>query len=218
MKVAAAGPHLCSAIPLLCICIGWKDAAAETTTQTVVSRLQFPLPTALSRALGYEHEEALFGPHHPYGGVIAERVIHGGVQPGKAVRAWTLCSIEDAELVLPILPPDSSPFILMVDRGECTFVTKTRWAQKLGAVGVLFADDMCQCSDAASGICSMSGNLHCEEFGPTVGDDGSGADITIPSLMMQKMDATIVKNRLEKGVPVMAKMSWSLAAPDGGIE
>ncbi|CAM9763630.1 unnamed protein product [Ectocarpus sp. 4 AP-2014] len=117
-----------------------------------------------------------------------------------------------------MLPTDSSPFILMVDQGECTFVTKTRWAQKLGAVGVVFAENMCQCSDAASGICSMPGNLHCEESGPAIGDDGSGADIAIPGFMIQTMDSTMVKNLLEKGFPAMAKMSWSLPAPKGGIE
>ena len=39
--------------------------------------------------------------------------------------------------------PDDGPFILMVDRGECTFVTKVRNAQHYGAAAVLIADDKC---------------------------------------------------------------------------
>ncbi|CAN0512218.1 unnamed protein product, partial [Ectocarpus sp. 12 AP-2014] len=200
----------------------------QTTTRAVASRLQFPLPAVMYRDSGYEHEEALFGPRHSFGGTIAEtsltawmgvrRVIHGGVQPGKAVRKWTLCSSEDVELVLSMLPPDSSPFILMVDRGECTFATKVRTAQKLGAVGVIFADNMCRCSDEAIGVCSTSGSLPCEEFGPAIGDDGSGANITLPSFMMKKMDARMVKSRLAAGIPVVAEMSWPVLAPDGDIE
>ncbi|CAM9683148.1 unnamed protein product [Ectocarpus sp. 6 AP-2014] len=193
----------------------------QTTTQAVASRLQFPLPAVMIRDFGYEHEEALFGPRHPFGGTIAERVIHGGVQPGIAVRTWTLCSSEDVELVLSMLPPDFSPFILMVDRGECTFATKVRTAQKLGAVGVIFADNTCRCIDEAIGVCSTFGtfgSLPCEEFGPAIGDDGSGADITIPSFMMKKMDARMVKSRLATGIPVVAEMSWPVPAPDGDIE
>lgn len=39
-----------------------------------------------------------------------------------------------------------SPFILMADRGNCTFVTKVRHAQHAGASGVLVADNVCLCS------------------------------------------------------------------------
>ncbi|CAM9763490.1 unnamed protein product [Ectocarpus sp. 4 AP-2014] len=212
MKVAAAAL-------LLLLCIGWTGGVDhQTTTRAVASRLQFPLPAVMYRDFGYEHEEALFGPRHPFGGIIAERVIHGGVQPGIAVRTWTLCSSEDVELVLSVLPPNSSPFILMVDRGECTFANKVRTAQKLGAVGVIFADNMCRCSDEAIGVCSTSGSLPCEEFGPAIGDDGSGADITIPSFMMKKMDAWMVKSRMAAGISVVAEMSWPVPAPDGDIE
>ncbi|CAN0174001.1 unnamed protein product [Ectocarpus fasciculatus] len=77
---------------------------------------------------------------------------------------------------------------------------------------------MCRCSDEVSGTCSASGYFPCEEIAPTVGDDGSAADITIPSFMMKKMDAMLIKNRLGGGHAVMAKMSWSLPAPEGGIE
>ena len=42
-----------------------------------------------------------------------------------------------------------SPFILMVDRGDCTFVTKVRHAQHAGAAGVIVADDICVCGGKA---------------------------------------------------------------------
>ena len=41
--------------------------------------------------------------------------------------------------------PWQSPFILMVDRGGCTFVQKVRNAQRVGAAGVIIADNSWLC-------------------------------------------------------------------------
>lgn len=51
-----------------------------------------------------------------------QRVIHGGVIPGET-KTWTLCNSQQEEDFKPLKPSDS-PFILMVDRGECTFASK----------------------------------------------------------------------------------------------
>jgi len=75
------------------------------------------IPHSLFKAGGYEHREALFG-IPPYGGSIAQNVYHAESD---------LCD-EDATVgyhdktgKIQLWP---SPFILMVDRGNCTFVKK----------------------------------------------------------------------------------------------
>lgn len=84
-----------------------------------------------------------------------------------------------------------APFILMIDRGDCTFVTKVRNAQKRGALGVILAD-------------TIEG-----EHVPIVADDGSGHDVSIPSVMMKKSDADHIKDMIvHKKQPVVAEMAW----------
>lgn len=51
-----------------------------------------------------------------------QRLIHGGVSDG-VQSTWTLCSGEDVAAFTQMVPSDT-PFILMVDRGECTFASK----------------------------------------------------------------------------------------------
>ncbi|CAN0156978.1 unnamed protein product, partial [Hapterophycus canaliculatus] len=145
--------------------------------QSTGSRLQITIPNDLYREDGFPHEEALFG-IPKYGGTIAERLVHGGVSLDES-KTWTLCSNEDEEAIPPMVP-DGTPFILMVDRGECTFAHKVRKAQHLGAIGVIIADHTCLCSDEASGTCSKTDQVQCEQVEPIMADDGSGADILIP--------------------------------------
>lgn len=49
-------------------------------------------------------------------------------------------------------------------------------------------------------------------------DDGSGGDISIPSMLMFKVDADIVKNELTSNRPVQMEMAWSLPTPDDRVE
>lgn len=51
-----------------------------------------------------------------------QRLIHGGVKLGQR-KTWTLCNAQEEEDFTPLVPSDS-PYILMVDRGECTFASK----------------------------------------------------------------------------------------------
>ena len=52
----------------------------------------------------------------------SQRLIHGGVKLGER-KTWTLCNSQEEEDFTPLVPEDS-PYILMVDRGECTFASK----------------------------------------------------------------------------------------------
>ncbi|MBS1251209.1 MAG: Minor extracellular protease vpr [Anaerolineales bacterium] len=66
--------------------------------------------------------------------------------------------------------------IALIDRGDCTFVTKVRNAQQAGAVAVIIVDD-------GRGLVGMA-------------DDGSGSDITIPSVMVSQGDGARIKGAL----------------------
>ena len=107
-----------------------------------------------------------------------------------------------------------SPYILMVDRGGCTFVNKVRNAQRSGAAGVIIADTTCLC--AAGDACKS--DQTCEEREPVMADDGSGSDITIPSFLMFKQDADPIIAELKANHMVRMEMAWSLPNPDARVE
>ena len=107
--------------------------------------------------------------------------------------------------------PWPSPYILMVDRGGCTFVQKVRNAQRSGAAGVIIADNTCLCS--AGDSCHSDPGTDCETREPIMADDGSGADISIPSFLMFKQDADPIKAEVMANHPVRIEMAWSLPSP-----
>lgn len=83
------------------------------------------IPHSLFRPDGYDHREALFG-MPSYGGSIAQNVYYS---------QSTLCDpVVDTSSGVPAREKDSngkmkpwpSPYILMIDRGDCTFVQKVR--------------------------------------------------------------------------------------------
>jgi len=181
------------------------------------SKLQITLPMSLRRGSeGYEHREAMFG-MPPYGGSIEQNVYYA---------AADLCDItmDYSRAGYPTRPSDDtgsmeqwkSPYILMVDRGECTFVQKVRNAQKLGAVAVILADNTCLCS--AGDTCVSEGDTFCETKEPVMADDGTGADVTIPSYLMFKQDADPIKEMLMENKIVRMKMEWLLPEADAKVE
>ena len=103
----------------------------------------------------------------------------------------------------------------MVDRGDCTFVKKVRNAQRSGAAGVIIADNSCLCS---AGTACTDEEAQCESKEPIMADDGSGADITIPSFLMFKQDADPIKEALRENAVVRMEMAWALPRPDDRVE
>mmetsp|Transcript_32773 Transcript_32773/g.48536 ORF Transcript_32773/g.48536 Transcript_32773/m.48536 type:complete len:516 (-) Transcript_32773:240-1787(-) len=180
----------------------------------VSSKLQVHIPQSLSSPTGYDHREALFGVP-PYGGSIQQSVyyadsdlcdpnvdVHGGFPARKKENGEQL--------------PWPSPYILMVDRGGCTFVNKVRNAQRSGAAGVIIADNTCLCS--ANNCTDDAPNAQCENREPIMADDGSGSDISIPSFLMFKQDADPIIKVLKNNKMVRMEMSWSLPNPDARVE
>jgi len=179
-----------------------------------VSHLQIHIPKGMFREKGYEHKEALFG-IPPYGGSITQNVYYANSD---------LCdSNVNTRIGYPKRSTDASgkqmpwpsPYILMVDRGGCTFVTKVRNGQRSGAAGVIIADNSCLCT--AGDTCTNEG-FDCEENEPIMADDGSGSDISIPSFLMYKQDADVIRDTLMADQMIQIQMSWSLPRPDDRVE
>jgi len=189
---------------------------AEAVAGGITSKLQIQLPQELRKDGGYDHREALFG-MPPYGGSIEQNVYYADAD---------LCdgNIDYSRGGYPSRANDESgamqqwkaPFILMVDRGSCTFVKKARNAQKLGAAALLIADSTCLCT--AGDACVSVGDTFCESKEPVMADDGSGSDVTIPSYLMFKQDADPVKEVLKQNKVVRMQMSWALPRPDSRVE
>lgn len=174
--------------------------SASVNAGKVSSSVKVHLPKELTRTSGYDHREALFG-IPPYGGSIQQNVIYAGSND--------MCN--------PTTNSDwKSPFILMVDRGSCSFVQKVRNAQHAGAAAVIIADNACQCKHEK--ICTPEPDAICEKHEPIMADDGSGYDITIPSVLLFKQDADPIKEAFNNKHTVRIELGWSLPNPDDHVE
>jgi PA domain len=157
----------------------------------------------------------LFG-SPPYGGSILQRLYY---------YDGDTCQNLDNTTGYPTRPVDGatgkqhawvSPFILLVDRGDCTFVQKVRHGQHAGAAAVLIADNTCLCDHDA---CIDSGDDTCTMIESTLGDDGSGSDITIPTFLLYKEDADAIKAVVkDQNIPVRAEMAFPLPPSDQRVE
>ncbi len=78
--------------------------------------------------------------------------------------------------------------LALIDRGTCTFVTKVRHAQNAGAMGAVVVNN------AGDGLLTM-------------GDDGTGGDIEIPSVFLGQSDGETIKAQLDGGVNSTIKHS-----------
>eukprot|EP00549_Striatella_unipunctata_P004458 CAMPEP_0118699036 /NCGR_PEP_ID=MMETSP0800-20121206/15614_1 /TAXON_ID=210618 ORGANISM="Striatella unipunctata, Strain CCMP2910" /NCGR_SAMPLE_ID=MMETSP0800 /ASSEMBLY_ACC=CAM_ASM_000638 /LENGTH=514 /DNA_ID=CAMNT_0006599085 /DNA_START=68 /DNA_END=1612 /DNA_ORIENTATION=- len=194
----------------IALALGAPLQSLAKTPDNVSSRLMIQIPKALYKEDGYDHREALFGMPH-YGGAIAQQLYYADSD---------LCdpNVDTTKGYPARSGKDSwpSPFILMVDRGGCTFVKKVRNAQRAGAAGVIIADNTCLCND--QDCIAKSGSPTCETAEPIMADDGSGSDISIPSFLMFKTDADAVKEEVKKGQFVQLEMKWALPNYDDRVE
>lgn len=149
------------------------------------SLFQITIPASLRKPGGYQHVSSLFG--RPSYASTAQRLYYAGT----ATTRSTLCTIDKETSTSSHDYP--TPFILMVDRGDCTFVTKARNAQQMGATALVVADTMCVCGAQCS---PQSG---CQYTEPILADDGSGADITIPAVMLPMQEADVIRDYFKCG-------------------
>ena len=148
----------------------WHSAPASAAT----TRVNFHIPVLeLYQEEGYNHLPARFGRLPTPRGRFISSVY------------YTDSDLCDPNVDKTIGYPQRSnnapwplPSILLVDRGGCSFVTKVRNAQHAGASAVIIADNKCLCKHYN---CTPShADEVCEMREPSMVDDGSGSDISIP--------------------------------------
>ena len=89
-------------------------------------------------------------------------------------------------------------------------------AERNGAAAVLIADNVCLCKDEN---CRNENQYDtCEDSEPTMADDGSGGDVSIPSFLLFKHDADRMKKMLQGGSSIQVEMTWKLPNPDKRVE
>ena len=79
--------------------------------------------------------------------------------------------------------------VLLLDRGECSFVTKVRNVEKVGANVALIGDSKKESSE----VFIMS-------------DDGSGHSVKIPSFLIREQTADAFKESYAKGKHIILKV------------
>eukprot|EP00977_Amphora_coffeiformis_P011818 scaffold2897_cov178-Amphora_coffeaeformis.AAC.23 len=200
-------------IKYILILIGLRSVASVNTTTT-----QLQIPHVLFKpGTGYGHQAANFGVY-PYGASLQQPVFYSESK---------FCN--DADQQLTQYYPRAvdgmdqqirdghyhTPFILMIDRGDCAFTTKVRNAQKAGAAAVLIADDHCVCGHQE---CKIGDTYVCQRTLPIIVDDGSGRDISIPSFLLYKEDSDAIKQVLLQDQNVIFSMGFKIPAPDARVE
>ena len=130
-------------------------------------------PAALSDEIpsGIKYSLANFG-HIPYGRTL--------IAPVKMANPYVACSPLE-----PINPDEvkEAPFIL-IKRGECTFVTKVKYAQLIGAKMAIIVDDTPEQSENITMI-----------------DDGFSYSLRIPSIFIEKQDGELLSQYISSVNP-----------------
>ncbi len=139
---------------------------------------------------GMQHSPAMFGVPS-YASQITGRIYYATSEDGK----------DGCEPLNPEDFPDGEK-IIMVDRGSCTFTEKVRHIQNAGGTAGIIVD-----------------NVE-ENFLPYMGDDGSGLDIYVPSILITMETGDDIKEALGDNYddPVILTIKWSLPQPDGRVE
>ena len=101
-------------------------------------------------------------------------------------------SVLEDEIVDEIVEDTIPTKILLMDRGECSFVTKVRNAERAGASLVVVVDNKVE------NITNV-----------IMGDDGTGVGIRIPSMLIGKSDGKILKDfaKLKQGATLSAEFT-----------
>mmetsp|Transcript_22799 Transcript_22799/g.56494 ORF Transcript_22799/g.56494 Transcript_22799/m.56494 type:complete len:548 (+) Transcript_22799:178-1821(+) len=115
---------------------------------------------------------------------------------------------------LKIPEGSGNPFILLVERGVCTFVKKARNAQHLGAAALLIADAKHDhLPDVSSqDILSLDDNHTEHENAYRLADDGSGRDISIFTMMIAKKEyqgiRKVIDSKSNSTGILVAEIAW----------
>jgi len=207
---AAASSIIVAAAALFCCCLGFVSAAnAENATwsnENATSRVFVHIPFEIHNPNGYPHVKAEFG--H-----LSSKL---GQMTMQVQRVHTnMCALPSYNTTKEW----EHPYLVAVDPGvykECSYVSKARNAQLIGASGLIVLADQCLCSDVdcMKEDGSNQSEQHCYEQPPRLVNDGSGNDITIPTYLVYKN----LKDKMEqhgwsKKQPILMELQWGLQSP-----
>lgn len=180
------------------------DPPANNSSNYSTSRVNVHIPFNIHQVHGYPHVQANFGFQHRSGS-ISEYVY-------AFYQNENLCSPVSFNHTSAAVPNHTEglkpPFILMVKSGVCSAVTKARYAQQLGAAALVIADPHCQCGD--TNCTAAFPNDTCIDHDPILVDDGSGADVSIPTFLIFKGLAHSLHQTLMANQPVLMDLKWGL--------
>jgi extracellular elastinolytic metalloproteinase len=93
--------------------------------------------------------------------------------------------------------------IVIVDRGECTFVTKVRNIEKMGVKMAIIVDDK---------------EENTEDL--IMADDGTGHSVNIPSFIIRKKEGDLIKEEAAKKdkKTIYVKAELEMVHPDNRVE
>ena len=166
------------------------------------SKFNIEVPRDLRKPYGYRHQEAQFGQPR-YNAMLSAKLYYS---------TTTLCNDQKPENGLPkgVWEP---PYTLMADNGDCSYVTKAKNAQRLGASALVVADNVCLCADT---LCQSAA---CQDVEPLMPDDGSGQEVIIPAILVVKQDADEIKTYLQnQGTAIQAQLEYTIPDPDERVE
>lgn len=173
-------------------------SAANATT----SRIFVHIPFQLHNPDGFDHVQAEFGFQHSSGSI--SEYVYFVDEP--------LCSPLTFNKTQGFPAHDQgfqTPFILLTFAGTCSAVTKARHAQQIGAAALIFAGEHCRCQDQQ--CVDKFKDDDCIHKRPTLVNDGSGSDISIPSFLIYKSLAHELVDQLKnKNQAVLMGLLWGL--------
>lgn len=116
-----------------------------------------------------------------FGKITLGRTYNGELYYDEGLNS-NVCSYSNLNnATMPEVLPEK-PFILMIDRGNCTFVKKALYAQKLGAFMLVIAN-------------SIENQKNEDVY---MMDDGQGKDVNIETVMITYKDGLQIKKELKK--------------------
>lgn len=95
------------------------------------------------------------------------------------------------------------PFFIIMNRGKCTFVTKVKHAQDLGAIGAIIVDN----------------NKGENPNDIVMADDGKGGFIHIPSMLISYKNGKIIESEIlsntndKERTPISAFINFDIPHP-----
>lgn len=94
-------------------------------------------------------------------------------------------------------------FIVLLDRGDCTFVSKVKRAQDIGAKAVVIVNNEEHMNDPEL---------------PYMADDGNGGSIHIPSVIISFQDGNTIKEFLKQKKILIASLKWGVPHPEKFVD